>query len=352
MIPSSALERDDAALWPSGLVALLFHLALLVLYWPRLVAPPDAPGPAHVFRVRLTQFSSVEAFRRFARTASFSDRDDGGAPTIGNVVLPAEAAGRAAPDLRAPGEVLRGEPIAPLPDRIFHGGAVLSPRSALVEAPEAPKPTFASARLPAAPDIPQIGAPAGLDAPAAPGGRFAAGGRPGLAGDPAAARGPADEIEAGPPTPRPTPSSRTPPVTRPSALEGVAPPTALPPQGVEALRPTWVAANAGPRQDIEDFRQAEIDAGRAPPVEIRPRRLVRQVEPPYPPWAREERLEPDIEFYVLVAPEGHVVRALYKRRSGYAELDRLALAAVRDWLYEAIPAGLEWRIATIRYRLR
>lgn len=349
MVPSSALERDDAALGPSGIVALLFHVALFLFWLPFAPAISDGVGVTdHVFRVRLTQFSSIESFRSFARNRVFSHRRDGAAAALGSVLIPSTLLPRDVETRRAPGEVRPGEPVAPLPRRIFHGGADVPDRTSFLDAPEAPEASFSAARGASPSDLPAAGTRDGLDAPAGPGGRFAAGDRPAFSSTPTRATGlPA---QAGPegPTFSARPSAS---ISQPAVFEGSGlPATRLPPGGT-GLTPAANARSAGP-VNVGEITQAVVDDGRAPPLDPRARRTVRKVEPPYPDWAREQRIEPTVKFYVLVAPEGHVLRVLFAKRSGHPEIDRLAMEAVRQWLYEAVPGGALWREATIEFQLR
>jgi TonB family protein len=101
-----------------------------------------------------------------------------------------------------------------------------------------------------------------------------------------------------------------------------------------------VAHAQGKRQAGEETEQ--------PPL-ITPPRLIRFVEASYPQREGEEPQEVDVELDIVVGKDGLVTEA-FVARSGGAEFDEAALAAVRQFVFE--PARKDWEpiAAKIRYR--
>jgi TonB family protein len=92
----------------------------------------------------------------------------------------------------------------------------------------------------------------------------------------------------------------------------------------------------------------------APPLEKPPtgasRRRIRTVEPEVPAWVEERGIETSTALRIEILEGGRIGNAWLTRSSGYRELDNLAAAAVREWLYE--PGLREQRAVLIHYRLR
>lgn len=92
----------------------------------------------------------------------------------------------------------------------------------------------------------------------------------------------------------------------------------------------------------------------APPIESPPsgasRRRIRTVEPVVPSWVEEQGIETSTALRIEILEDGRVGNAWLTRSSGYRELDNLAGAAVREWLYE--PGLKEQRAVLIHFRLR
>lgn len=92
----------------------------------------------------------------------------------------------------------------------------------------------------------------------------------------------------------------------------------------------------------------------APPIESPPsgasRRRIRTVEPVVPSWVEEQGIETSTALRIEILEDGRVGNAWLTRSSGYRELDNLASAAVREWLYE--PGLKEQRAVIIHFRLR
>ncbi|MEK7275138.1 MAG: energy transducer TonB, partial [Candidatus Desantisbacteria bacterium] len=78
--------------------------------------------------------------------------------------------------------------------------------------------------------------------------------------------------------------------------------------------------------------------------------------PIYPVWAEKEGIEADVSIHIIVSPQGEVVDAYVERTSGQKELDRLALIAIRNWVFVSLPEDIaqenQWGIIIFKFRLQ
>lgn len=101
----------------------------------------------------------------------------------------------------------------------------------------------------------------------------------------------------------------------------------------------------------------EKSLGKAGAVEIAGplsrRKVLKSLLPQYPEWARRKGIEADVSIRLFVAPDGAVRgKMTVERTSGHLELDRIAMEALRRWLFEPAPAGGDqWGVVTFRFRL-
>lgn len=85
------------------------------------------------------------------------------------------------------------------------------------------------------------------------------------------------------------------------------------------------------------------------------RKILASYLPVYPDWAKVKNVEANVIIRFYVAPEGTVREKLYlERTSGYSTLDKLAMDALRKWIFEPIKtgAGDQWGMITFRYLLK
>lgn len=88
------------------------------------------------------------------------------------------------------------------------------------------------------------------------------------------------------------------------------------------------------------------------------RKVVNYTLPKYPGWARDKGIEAEVVIRFYVSRDGHVRdRLILERTSGYAELDKISMAALKKWLFAALPderaqEGDQWGIITFRFRLK
>lgn len=85
------------------------------------------------------------------------------------------------------------------------------------------------------------------------------------------------------------------------------------------------------------------------------RKILTSYLPVYPDWARAEHIEADVVIKFYVSPEGKIREKLYlERTSGYSKLDRLAMEAIKKWIFEPLETngGDQWGIITFRYLLK
>jgi TonB family protein len=89
---------------------------------------------------------------------------------------------------------------------------------------------------------------------------------------------------------------------------------------------------------------------------IADRRILRQVTPVYPEWAKRDGVEGSVALYFVVRADGTVKEnILIQRTAGFGDFDENARAALREWRFEPLKrgeAGEQWGTITLNFRLR
>lgn len=86
------------------------------------------------------------------------------------------------------------------------------------------------------------------------------------------------------------------------------------------------------------------------------RRILSQVLPPYPDWAREQGLiaTVSVAFFVRHTGEVNESNMTVKRTSGHVRLDNAAMEALKKWRFEPLPESQygreQWGIITFKFR--
>ncbi len=158
------------------------------------------------------------------------------------------------------------------------------------------------------------------------------------------------EEEANRPTPTPVPPTPTPEPTETPTPEPTATPTATPtPRPTLTPTPTPIPPTPTP-----SVREGEIVA--AGP-DVQPPELIKELEPQYPPVARQLRYNGEVQLMALIGPDGAVedVRILRCSRPGVG-FEKAAEEAVRQWRYKpATKKGVTvrmWQRLRIPFRAR
>src|SRR5581483_9842163 len=83
------------------------------------------------------------------------------------------------------------------------------------------------------------------------------------------------------------------------------------------------------------------------------RKVLKAFVPQYPAWARAKNIEADVAIRISVAPDGSVRDgAVVDRTSGYTELDKLAIEALKNWKFAPFAGGQDqWGVITFRFLL-
>ncbi|MFH1898691.1 MAG: energy transducer TonB, partial [Candidatus Desantisbacteria bacterium] len=81
---------------------------------------------------------------------------------------------------------------------------------------------------------------------------------------------------------------------------------------------------------------------------------IRSPRPEYPAWAEKKGVESQVVIYFTVTPDGMVNSdAFVEQTSGYAQLDQLALQALKGWRFAPLPMDAEqkdqWGRVTFRF---
>ena len=91
------------------------------------------------------------------------------------------------------------------------------------------------------------------------------------------------------------------------------------------------------------------------PLSKRPK--IRSPRPEYPAWAEKKGVESQVVIYFTVTPDGMVNSdAFVEQTSGYAQLDQLALQALKGWRFAPLPMDAEqkdqWGRVTFKFVLQ
>jgi len=86
------------------------------------------------------------------------------------------------------------------------------------------------------------------------------------------------------------------------------------------------------------------------------RKILRSFAPEYPEWARRKGIEGRVDLHLTVNPNGFVKDNVWvERTSGQTGLDRVAIDAVKRWVFAPLPSDVaqieQWGIITIFFRL-
>jgi TonB family protein len=77
---------------------------------------------------------------------------------------------------------------------------------------------------------------------------------------------------------------------------------------------------------------------------ISAREVIHSVVPSYPRWAIEKGIEPTLTLRFAVLPSGKVKDTIFIiRTSGYSEMDKSAIDALKKWKFKPLPRDSPWR---------
>lgn len=129
----------------------------------------------------------------------------------------------------------------------------------------------------------------------------------------------------------------------------------------EEIKRTETKVNIAPVRKIENaVAQEKIEINKASVELIGPlqsRGIIASYMPKYPEWMKEKGVNADVSVRLFVAPNGAVREDMsVERTSGYSELDKLVMAVLRTWQFEALPKGApqqeQWGVITFRFKLK
>ena len=154
------------------------------------------------------------------------------------------------------------------------------------------------------------------------------------------------ELVRGEKTERPTPR----------ALRRESAPASPRPSNLAAVDlPSPTTRSEAPRTLDENVARRSIE-GAMLMGEVADRPLRERVVPVYPDRARREAVEASVTLRFTVLADGRVQsNVMVERGSGHADFDRNAVAALRQWRFEPLPAGRtgeQWGAITFHFRLR
>lgn len=124
--------------------------------------------------------------------------------------------------------------------------------------------------------------------------------------------------------------------------------------GGVAGAPTTAAVRAAAAPDEEKAAQRVASANLMGPISDR--RVVHQVNPVFPEWAKRDGVEGSVTLYFIVRADGEVAEnVLVQKTSGFGDFDENARAALREWRFEPLHGGRtgdQWGTITLNFRLR
>lgn len=361
---SLALERDDSILPFSFVISLIGHaLVLMIIILPKFV--PDTVEHIYPTVESHQVFTEMQYFANYSPDQMIYSASATGATfaTHGDVRVSAERL-QPAPDRPLAPRGATPQDVRPVENRMYYGDQSLgrnnpSPAAAASGGNNVARPSqYRSAlNVPEGPDG-IVEAWHSRDDPA----------RLGTAARERAG-GPAGVLRSGAPgATTPTATSTTPGGYRQGVLDipgrpqNLAPTTPQPGQTLEH-RPYADPASSGPSV-LDNARELARPSGEGPRAPggddpgstgrtgYGPRRAIYQPLPPYPEWAELDRVQATPQFDITVGPDGRISRVRLAVTSGYSELDRLAEAQVRRWIYEPRPGQSEERRVVVRFILR
>lgn len=91
-------------------------------------------------------------------------------------------------------------------------------------------------------------------------------------------------------------------------------------------------------QVIDQAKRLSLQRDATITGEVRNRELLHREDPEVPRWLEEKGVEAEVVISFVVNPDGEVGDKLFvEKTSGYAELDRLAMAALKKFLFAPLP---------------
>jgi TonB family protein len=90
---------------------------------------------------------------------------------------------------------------------------------------------------------------------------------------------------------------------------------------------------------------------------LKDRKILASYMPKYPEWMKEKGIAADVSVYFKVSPSGNVREEMsIERTSSYTELDKLVVAALRQWQFAPLDKSVkqedQYGIVTFRFRLQ
>lgn len=154
--------------------------------------------------------------------------------------------------------------------------------------------------------------------------------------------------------------------TAPSSYKAPAAPLGYQPRGAAAvsLDQARDVARTAPKPQIQQAIPKEAKKQESATLEISKekvkitgqlssRKVVRSFVPEFPAWAKARNIEADVAIRFFVSATGEVRdNAVVERTSGYPELDKLAMTALKQWKFTPLAGNDDqWGVITFRYLL-
>src|SRR3989339_553980 len=128
----------------------------------------------------------------------------------------------------------------------------------------------------------------------------------------------------------------------------------------EDLKKVETKVNIAPVKKAETAAALEKTAVSKSSVELigplQGRGIIVSYMPKYPEWMKEKGVEADVAVRFFVSPSGAVKDEMsIERTSGYPELDKIVMAVLKTWQFEALSRSAkqddQWGVVTFRFKL-
>jgi protein TonB len=111
---------------------------------------------------------------------------------------------------------------------------------------------------------------------------------------------------------------------------------------------TAVVKKEQPKQEAAQIKISKEKVKITGPLSAR--KVLKYVIPEYPEWAKARGIEADVSIRFTVNAIGDVETSVVETTSGYPQLDRLALDALKLWKYSPLPGqDSQWGVITFRF---
>jgi TonB family protein len=102
-----------------------------------------------------------------------------------------------------------------------------------------------------------------------------------------------------------------------------------------------VKAERREQSGVDTAKKLSLARGGSISGEVKDREILHRENPPVPRWLEEKGVEAEVVIRFVVNPDGEVGDKIFvEKTSGYAELDRLAIEALKKFMFAPLPLNV------------